>query len=42
MEPGALELAVGETKEVRVWAFPTKDKEYKVPGEGMGERVHHR
>ena len=30
MEPETLELAVGETKEIRVWAFPTEVKVYKV------------
>lgn len=29
MEPETLELAIGETTEVRVWAFPTEVKEYK-------------
>ncbi|CAM9629632.1 unnamed protein product, partial [Ectocarpus sp. 4 AP-2014] len=29
VEPETLELAIGETTEVRVWAFPTDVKEYK-------------
>lgn len=29
VEPEALELAIGETMEVRVWAFPTEVKVYK-------------
>lgn len=30
VEPETLELAIGETKEIRVWAFPTEVKIYKV------------
>lgn len=30
MEPETLELALGETKEIRVWAFPTEVRVYKV------------
>lgn len=29
VEPETLELAIGETMEVRVWAFPTEVKVYK-------------
>lgn len=29
VEPETLDLAIGETTEVRVWAFPTEVKEYK-------------
>lgn len=30
VEPETLELAIGETKEIRVWAFPAEVKIYKV------------
>lgn len=30
VEPEIAELATGETKEIRVWAFPTDVKTYKV------------
>lgn len=30
VEPEIVELAIGETKEIRVWAFPPEVKTYKV------------
>lgn len=39
VEPETIELAIGETKEIRVWAFPAEVNTYKVRAYCSSRRV---